>query len=162
MGLRKAATTDIPLIQSLVRTIWPIAYSEILTSKQLGYMLEKFYSKESLLEQFNEGHIFLLVSDEDGKDIGFASYNAINSVTYKLQKIYILPQQQGKGSGRLVIDHIIAALKPLGATHLQLNVNRYNKARSFYEKLGFIVIKEEDIAIGNDYFMNDYVMEKEI
>jgi hypothetical protein len=41
-------------------------------------------------------------------------------------------------------------------------VNRYNKARAFYEKLGFVVIDEKDFDIGNGYFMNDYVMEKKI
>jgi len=25
--------------------------------------------------------------------------------------------------------------------------------------MGFTVVKEEDVAIGNNYFMNDYVME---
>jgi hypothetical protein len=41
-------------------------------------------------------------------------------------------------------------------------MNRNNKARQFYEKNGFIIIKEEDIDIGNNYFMNDYVMEKRL
>ena len=31
-------------------------------------------------------------------------------------------------------------------------------AVGFYEKLGFTVIKEEDIDIGNGFFMNDYFM----
>jgi ribosomal protein S18 acetylase RimI-like enzyme len=38
-----------------------------------------------------------------------------------------------------------------------LNVNRYNPAKDFYEKLGFKIILEEDIPIGQ-YWMNDYVM----
>jgi hypothetical protein len=41
-------------------------------------------------------------------------------------------------------------------------VNRYNKAKGFYEKLGFKVIGKEDIDIGNGYLMNDYVMQLEI
>jgi len=41
-------------------------------------------------------------------------------------------------------------------------VNRNNVAKDFYEKFGFIVIKEEDLDIGNGYFMNDYVMQKNI
>jgi hypothetical protein len=39
-----------------------------------------------------------------------------------------------------------------------LNVNKYNKAKFFYEKLGFTITKEEVIDIGNDYVMDDYVM----
>ncbi len=161
MDLRKATLAEIPIIQSLVHKIWPIAYSEILTAAQLEYMLDKFYATESLSKQFASGHTFLLLSDEE-QDIGFAAYNAINPTTYKLQKLYVLTQQQGKGSGRFIIDHIISSIQSIGATHLQLNVNRHNKARSFYEKLGFKVIKEEDIAIGSGYFMNDYVMEKKL
>ena len=51
-------------------------------------------------------------------------------------------------------------IKTLGGVSLQLNVNRNNKAKEFYERQGFAVIKEEDIDIGNGYLMNDYVMEK--
>jgi hypothetical protein len=39
-----------------------------------------------------------------------------------------------------------------------LNGNKYNKAKFFYEKLGFIITKEEVIDIGNNYIMDDYVM----
>jgi ribosomal protein S18 acetylase RimI-like enzyme len=53
-------------------------------------------------------------------------------------------------------------MKTQGATTLQLNVNRNNPAKIFYEKLGFAVLNEEDIDIGNGYFMNDYVMQKMI
>jgi ribosomal protein S18 acetylase RimI-like enzyme len=38
-------------------------------------------------------------------------------------------------------------------------VNRENKAIGFYNKLGFTIIAEEDIPIGNGFFMNDYVMQ---
>jgi hypothetical protein len=38
-------------------------------------------------------------------------------------------------------------------------VNRYNNAKSFYEKMGFAIVREEDIPIG-PYWMNDYVMRK--
>ena len=50
----------------------------------------------------------------------------------------------------------------MGATSLQLQVNRDNAAKSFYEKLGFVILKEADFDIGNGYFMRDYVMEKKL
>ena len=49
--------------------------------------------------------------------------------------------------------------KTKNAKALQLQVNRYNKARNFYENLGFTVLYKADFDIGNGYFMNDYVME---
>ena len=43
-----------------------------------------------------------------------------------------------------------------------LRILDFNKAKEFYEKLGFSVIQEEDIDIGSGYYMNDYIMEKNI
>ena len=45
---------------------------------------------------------------------------------------------------------------------LHLNVNKFNDAVQFYERAGFVTIKEEDIDIGQGYFMNDYVMVKDL
>ena len=53
-------------------------------------------------------------------------------------------------------------IRPHQATDLELNVNRHNKAINFYKKLGFIITMEEDIDIGNGYYMNDYVMNLEV
>jgi len=54
---------------------------------------------------------------------------------------------------------VVNSVKGMSATSLTLNVNRHNKARFFYEKYGFVIIGEEDIDIGEGYFMNDYIME---
>ena len=103
-----------------------------------------------------------MLEDEESQ-VGFASYAPTKeSGVYKLHKIYVLPNQQGKGLGKTIVDFIVNDIKPQGAKKLLLNVNRNNKAKSFYERLGFTVIKEEDIDIGNNYFMNDYVMEKNL
>ena len=72
----------------------------------------------------------------------------------------MLIPQQGKGTGRFVIDYVIAAIKKKGAASLLLQVNRNNPARLFYDKLGFTIIDEIDADIGHGYFMNDYIMEK--
>ena len=154
----KAAQKDIPLIQQLTHAVWPQTYKDILTQEQVDYMLQIMYSTEALTKQMNEGHQFIFVQ-EHNKFIAFASYAFYKPSVYKLHKIYALPDQQGKGIGKFIINYISAEIKPLGATALQLNVNRYNKAKGFYEKLGFNVIGEEDIDIGKGYLMNDYIME---
>jgi len=159
MIIREATKNDIPVIHDLANKTWPIAYQEILTPQQLAYMLDLTYSESSLQKQFDAGHHFLIV-EKDSIPVAFADYNHLKERIYKLQKIYALPEQQGKGIGKLLIDHIIEKVKQQGAKALLLNVNRHNKAKQFYEHLGFTVIGEEDIDIGEGYFMNDYVMEK--
>jgi len=54
---------------------------------------------------------------------------------------------------------VITYAKEKGGNRLLLQVNRDNNANGFYEKHGFTILKEIDLAIGNGYFMNDYVME---
>jgi ribosomal protein S18 acetylase RimI-like enzyme len=159
--IRSATKDDILLINTLAKKTWPVTYSEILSPKQLAYMLDLIYSPAALQKQFDAAHNFIIVEEGD-QPVAFADYSLLKDDIYKLHKIYVLPDQQGKGVGKLLIDHIIQKIKEQKATALLLNVNRHNKARGMYERLGFTVIGEEDIDIGEGYFMNDYVMEKKL
>lgn len=161
LAIRKASANDIPLIRDLTYKIWPQSYSSILSKEQVDYMLNLMYSEKALQDQLQQNHEFIIAYD--GKEpVGFASFSLTAPQVFKLHKIYVLPSQQGKGTGKFIIDQIVNAMKTKGATSLLLNVNRNNNAKTFYEKIGFAVIKEEDIDIGNGYFMNDYVMEKKV
>lgn len=163
MQIIQATKEQLPIVQQLAYTIWPDAYSEILSEAQLDYMLENFYALSALEDQMDNGHVFLL-AEEAGVFYGFAAYelNCKNSQKTKLHKIYILPNTQGKGIGKLLLTEVEKCARAAKNTHLFLNVNRYNKAQSFYEKQEFRIILEEVIPIGNDYVMDDYVMEKEL
>ena len=160
-SIRKATTADIPLIRELTFKVWPQTYAAIISPQQIEFMLEMMYSEASLKKQMKDGCRFIIVSNE-AEAVGFASYQEIEPGIFKLHKIYVLPFQQGKGTGRFIIDYIINEIKQQGAASLQLQVNRNNNAKKFYEKLDFAVIEEADFDIGNGYFMNDYVMEKKL
>ncbi len=150
---------EIPFIEEIVEETWPHAYGQILTPEQLRFMLDTIYSKKALEQVMNDGsQKFLLLKDHEGYQ-GFASYGRRPNEpeVFKLHKIYIRPGCQGKGYGKMLIDEIKSDLRKQGIRLLDLNVNRYNPAKEFYLKLGFKVIREEDIPIG-PYWMNDYVM----
>jgi diamine N-acetyltransferase len=163
LDIRTAELEDINTIGYLAYQIWPIAYKDILTLEQLQYMLNRLYSPASLRSQMiNDHHIFLL-AELDGEPVGFASYSKTTQAgVFKLHKLYVQLNIQGKGLGKALLDAVIEEVSALGATALRLNVNRHNKAKSFYEKQQFAVIQEEDIDIGNGFLMNDYVMEKKL
>ena len=161
LSIRKAGNTDIPLIRELTFKVWPQTYAAIISKEQINFMLEMMYSETSLQQQMNDGCQFIIVYDES-EAVGFAAYQETEPSVFKLHKIYVLLSQQGKGTGRFVIDYILSTVEKRGATALQLQVNRNNKAKDFYEKLGFILIEEADFDIGNGFFMNDYVMEKRL
>ena len=59
------------------------------------------------------------------------------------------------------------ALKYIKEVHpepcvVELNVNRNNKAVTFYEHMGMHKDRQGDFPIGNGFFMNDYIMAIEI
>jgi diamine N-acetyltransferase len=148
--VKKAGAEAISVIQNLANIIWPATYSDIITPQQLDYMMELIYSKPSLQKQIEKGQQFIIAYDAE-QPMAFASYSVgeNNPSICKLHKIYILPNQQGKGIGKLLISYITNDIKP--AATLQLNVNRQNKALHFYEKLGFKIINEEEIDIDNGF-----------
>lgn len=157
-----ATTEDYKIIQDIAYQTWPIAYGEILSKAQLDFMLKAFYNEESLNDSVaNKGHHFILA--KEGEEVlGFASYehhyNQNNQT--KIHKIYILPQTQGKGIGKKLIDFVEEVARENGSTELSLNVNRFNKALFFYQKLGFQIVSEIDIELDHGYLMEDFVMEK--
>ena len=155
-----ATTQHIPIIQELTNQIWPATYLSILTQEQLDYMIAMMYNTEELTKQLTSNHTFLLIWDGE-RAIGFAGYSPKEEAgMYKLNKIYLHPDYQGKGAGKFLLNIVMNEVKATGAQVLELNVNKYNKARYFYEKIGFEVYEEKDIDIGNGYWMNDFVMRK--
>jgi GNAT superfamily N-acetyltransferase len=163
--IQAATNNDIPVIHSLAHRIWRTSYKEMLSAEQMEYMLDLMYSHESLEYQIEKQQHTFLIAYEDDNPVGFAAFfpkYKISPALYRLDKIYVLPDLHGKGIGKKIIDHIISIIKQEGAAVLELNVNRKNKAVLFYERLGFSIIKEVDVAIGEGYFMNDFVMQKPI
>ena len=162
MEIYKVGIESILIIQHIAKTTWAKAYKEIITNEQLEYMLDKMYSTESLQNQIQvQEHQFILANFEN-KPVGFASFNLNQSIPekiVKLNKIYVDPSQHGKGIGKSMLQFIMNEISLEEVRYLELNVNRQNTAIGFYKKLGFTIIAEEDISIGNGFFMNDYVMQ---
>nr|WP_294874433.1 GNAT family N-acetyltransferase [uncultured Pedobacter sp.] len=161
--LRKGKEEDIATIQDLADRTWRITYAEYLSTEQIDYMLEKMYNRGELLSQLEKGHTFL-IAEEDNEDLGFAGFSVIapENHSYKLHKLYVLPQTHGRGVGKLLINEVFNLVKRAGGKSLQLNVNKNNKAKDFYERAGFIIKETVVLDIGNGFVMDDYVMEKPI
>ena len=159
--IKKATTTEIPLIQQLSREIWNKVYPTIISQKQIDFMLDMMYSEDALQKQMKEmSHHFILLYF-DGIPVGFASYS-IKSFqepeVIRLNKLYLQPEYHGKGLGRAIMDYIIQQAKLLAGSLLELNVNKYNPSVAFYKRQGFSIASETLLDIGNGYIMDDYIM----
>lgn len=161
--IRTAGLDDINAIGFLAYQVWPVTYKDILNFEQLHYMLQHFYSPDALKNQMvSKQHTFLIAEVEDDEPVGFASYSEIEKGTFKLHKLYVLPATQGRNIGRTLLEVVEEECREAGAKKMVINVNRYNKAKTFYERLGYKVIGEEDIDLGNGVKQEDLVLAKEL
>ena len=151
---------EIFLVHKLAHDIWPKAFRNIISSDQINYMLDWMYDINTLEEQVQTGHLFYVVK-EDGVAKGFIGLepNYPDIEILRIHKFYVLPECQGKGMGRVLFNKAVYVAFDLDLSTLHLNVNRFNPSVEFYKHLGFQVVAEEDIDIGRDYFMEDYIME---
>jgi GNAT superfamily N-acetyltransferase len=163
MTITVAAESQLGIIQNLAKVIWPEAYGAILPQEQLDYMMNMMYSDNSLSNQLRNKNVFLLARiDEDF--IGFASYelNYDESNYTKIHKLYVLPEIQGKGVGKELINYIQEIANKNSNSALILNVNKYNKAKDFYLHNQYEIADSVVVEIGNGYVMDDFIMKKNI
>jgi ribosomal protein S18 acetylase RimI-like enzyme len=154
-------TGELLLIRNLALRIWPPTFEKILSEEQITYMLDRMYSMASLEKQFENGHKFLLLSENE-QPIGFLAYelNYAELSQIKIHKLYLIPELQGKGYGKKLLKHAENLAQVNTQLSMVLNVNKYNPAIEFYKNYGFEIIAEEVIDIGAGFIMDDYQMKK--
>ena len=163
LSIKLASIEDIPAIVKIAYDTWFVTYQDVISQAQIEYMFGEMYTPESIYKQMDfYKHAFLILYQAE-MPIGFASFGKLEEPinTYKLHKLYLLPSEQNKGFGRMLLNEVEKQVADLGADHLHLNVNRKNPALSFYEKLGYEIIETVDIPFA-EFWLNDFILSKKI
>lgn len=162
--MRQATEADIPVIMQMADRVFRLTYAEILSPEQMDYMMDWMYSAQSLRGQIcDEGRWFFL-AEADGIPAGYLSFEYEDTLPdgrkrFHLQKLYALPEYQHSGLGRMMMEYaerFLSSANPEGC-RMELNVNRYNSAVGFYERMGLRRDRQGDFHIGHGYYMNDYI-----
>lgn len=160
--LRLATTKDISIIQDIAEKTWFVSYQGIITPEQIRYMLDNMYSASNIEKSILDPNQAFWLAEKDDNVLGFCGiehdYPEANFT--RIHKLYILPDTQGMGIGKILLNHVGKEALAHGNQYLHLNVNKYNKAVDFYQKSGFSVANEEVLDIGNGYVMDDFIMTK--
>ena len=81
----------------------------------------------------------------------------------KLDKLYVRDDLHGLGYGSLLMRHVEEQARNRGCTRLYLQVNKNNRrAIEAYLKNGFKVSEAAKFDIGGGFYMDDYVMSKDV
>ncbi len=139
---RKAVPDDAPDISRLLVLAWQKAYRGIFSDALLDNRNAEEGSERirNGIETKPEFHYHIL--EANGKIVGVSVFcpclDTDLADTTEIMVFYIHPDDQGRGLGKMLMRHTLAAIKESGGAHVALWVLRDNhSARAFYGKMGF-------------------------
>ncbi|HZP92178.1 MAG TPA: GNAT family N-acetyltransferase [Burkholderiales bacterium] len=158
------AEADLAAVAALAREIWYRHYPGIITVRQIDYMLDQRYRPEVIRAQLASGNAWWVKLEVAGRLAGFAQYQlGEDPASMKIDKLYVHLRYRGSGFGSALIRHVEQAARARGCSRLYLQVNKNNTGSiAAYERNGFAVAKSVKVDIGGGYFMDDYVMDKNL
>jgi diamine N-acetyltransferase len=153
MDIRPLAEPDLPLVAELAYRVWPHAYAGVLSAEQIANILGSIYTPANLTAEMAAGHRFWGAFDAAAA-LGFASGYRDGDVVW-LKKLYVLPEAQGRGVGRALLETVAGAFGR--AAQMRLFVNSGNTAaQDFYRRRGFVLAETRPVQMG-DYAFTDFI-----
>ena len=147
----------IPLASALAQGIFVEYYKPMNGIDHATYMANKFLSEEAINDEIINGTIFKVLF-LDRNPIGFTEYKIDNDRVF-LSKLYMDKDYRNKGYGKLMLQDCIKYAKNNNKKAIYLTVNKKNKTKDKYLHWGFEIIDSVVSDIGNNYVMDDYIME---
>jgi GNAT superfamily N-acetyltransferase len=132
--LRSATREDVPVIAELIRGL---------------ARFEKLEQEVVMTEELLAAGLFgvrpyaeVVLAEDDGRPVGFALFfhnfsTFLGRPGIYLEDLFVLPEQRGKGIGRMLLAHLAHLAVERGCGRLEWAVLDWNRdAIKFYERLG--------------------------
>jgi GNAT superfamily N-acetyltransferase len=143
IAIRPANTDDGPALQDIERRAGArfreIGMPEVADDEPA--------SVEKLADYAREGRAWVAI-DASGPPVGYVLVDVLDGCAH-VEQVSVLPEQQGKGVGRALLDHVKAW--GTGEGHRAVTLSTFSDVpwnRPLYEHLGFRVLAEDDIGPG--------------
>ena len=151
-------SNDFRQLEPFAASIWEQHYTPIIGADQVAFMLNKYQSAQAMFDQFSAGYKYAVVICGDQK-AGYFAFDGKAKKEVFISKLYIHKDFRRRGLGRRILDFISNEARVLGCTAMTLSVNKDNSnSIQFYIAYGFQTIKAQKVAIGEGFYMDDYVM----
>ncbi len=151
IGVRRAEIADAGRIADVHDAAWRQAYRGIIPGKDLERMIARrgpLWWKRAL-----DRHTAVLVLEVGGRVVGYATLgpNRMRMLPQagEIYEIYLDPDHQGLGFGKLLFEAARAELRRYGLASFSVRVLSDNEpAIAFYERLGGRIVAETGERIG--------------
>jgi len=136
-ALREAGRQDAPLLLGLIQESFETLYRRVgLTpanfSRHAAHM-----GPEWVLEQMDTGNRFFILEDS-GLACGCVALRPADAGAVELRRLAVLPAHRRKGYGRMLVAHVMAEARRLGARRVTLGLWATDpELLRWYERRGF-------------------------
>jgi ribosomal protein S18 acetylase RimI-like enzyme len=149
IAVRPRRADDSRRVRLVARKAWRDAYARIAPAGFIREILRVAYGRERLLWNLTQSHRDAFVATVDGVVVGYADVLDRGGERVELARIYVLPEEQGRGVGTELLRAVTAAARRRGATRLEVGVDAQNRrALRWYEAQGFERTGTADFSLG--------------
>lgn len=149
---RKMTAADVSEAFEMLRTF--LAEDEHYLASSAAYGDRGFQGLNNALDLFLErpelGFVWMAYDDEGAAGICVISYaisTSMGAVVAKLDDVSVKSDRQGQGIGTALLEQLKEQLRNESVARIDVAVHLENpEARRFYERLGFITLREERLA----------------
>ena len=155
----KIELNNVPDLAKLTSEIWHEYWTCILSEEQIDYMVDKFQSKTAITHQINNERYTYFYILHNKQKAGYIGLSDKQDYLF-LSKLYIKKEFRHNGIGTEAFNFIKDYAVKNNFNKIQLTVNKYNENTiNAYIKWGFKTIDSVVTDIGNNFVMDDYIME---
>jgi ribosomal protein S18 acetylase RimI-like enzyme len=136
--IRPATLADTAGIGEVARAAWEATYAHSIAPHNRRQFLERAYAPEVLREAIEPPGNWFYVATLAETIVGYAHYVCRFDTQWELVRLYVHPDHQRRGIGRLFLWIGAAAMLAAGATQCYASVETDNgPALAFYQRFGF-------------------------
>ncbi len=142
--------SDLASVRRITWESWISTYLSFIPETDLKSYFDIHYAEGSFLSMFEDSTMHGFVAEMDGEAAGYARlfFNRYENRLY-VSSLYLLPDFQGKGVGRRLLDAAERYATEHGLDQLWIGVMVKNRqALDLYRRVGFQFIREEPFTMG--------------
>jgi ribosomal protein S18 acetylase RimI-like enzyme len=167
LTIRLATEHDIDKLLPLAHYIFDVSFSAQNNPDDFQVYTSKAFTSEQFLKEFQQPNSSFFCAYLNHRMIGYLKLNVGSAQTelqdekaLEIERIYIHPEQQGKGIGKKLLQTATKVAQQHHLKYIWLGVWEENsRAIRFYERNGFVAFDTHSFWLGSDE-QTDILMKK--
>lgn len=158
--IRDAEAADLPAVRGLLVETWHATYDGIYGWRRVAEITNAWHSLDNLTAQLGRDSGAFLIALVGDEIIATSSARLEPDRAALLTRLYVLPQYQGVGVGRTLLQVTLACFPQAPVARLEVE-SQNEPAIVFYERMGFFLQRQARFD-GRDDTPNTLLMAKRL